>query len=72
MTFKINTRNDGKGKHQSWEAWIDINDNHGSNFNYMTNFMGYGATEVQAISNCNKAINSFLQILHDDKLINKI
>lgn len=57
----IKTKNDGKGKAQSWEAELSIN----SELNYWGSYnlflIGYGADEWSAKENVKQQLNDLLE-----------
>lgn len=58
----IRTKNDGKGRHQSWEAEI-IQDGSDGMGNYHTFFSGYGATEYEAKENVIQQVDNLIKNL---------
>lgn len=55
--MEIKTKDDGKGKWQSWEAWLEDEENFGDTFTWLH---GYGETEEEAKKELKEKLTSYL------------
>lgn len=60
--FKLNIKNDGKGKEQSFECCLEIDDDS------MATIFGYGSTELEAKENSIKELKKHIEASNDSYL----